>query len=132
MTTATVKELPALLNELGVKIKAVQVDRPASAPEWVQEGSLSYRVSVSYDGRRTSLFFYCGSGVKAAPTAADVVYALAQDYDSSCYTLQEFGDEYGWHATTVQTHRAVKRYAAKFKRLFAADDVRQAIAESEY
>lgn len=131
MSTDT-KQLPELLNELGVKIKAVQVDRPVSAPEWVQDSSLAYRVTVSYDGRRASLYFYCGYGVKNEPSAADIVYALARDYDSSCYTLQEFGDEYGWSAETVRTFNAVKRNAAKFKRLFPADDVRLSIAESEY
>lgn len=131
MSTDT-KQLPELLNELGVKIKAVQVDRPVSAPEWVQDSSLAYRVTVKHDGRRASLYFYCGYGVKNEPSAADIVYALARDYDSSCYTLQEFGDEYGWSAETVRTFNAVKRNAAKFKRLFPADDVRLAIAESEY
>jgi hypothetical protein len=132
MTTDTVKDLPALLNELGVTAKAVEIDRPATAPEWVQEFSRSYRVTVKYEGRRTSLFFYCGSGVKSAPSVADVVYALARDYDSSVYTLKEFGDEFGWNSETVDTYRAVKRNGAKFKRLFPADDIRLEIAESEY
>jgi hypothetical protein len=46
--------------------------------------------------------------------------------------LQEFGDEFGWNSETVETYRAVKRNGAKFKRLFPADEVRLAIAESEY
>ena len=98
----------------------------------MQECSRSYRVTVKYEGRRTSLFFYCGSGVKSAPSVADVVYALARDYDSSVYTLKEFGDEFGWNSETVDTYRAVKRNGAKFKRLFPADDIRLEIAESEY
>jgi len=132
MSTDTVKELPALLNELGVTVKAVRIDRPANAPKWVTDEHASYRVSVRYELRGTSLFFYCGSAVKGAPSAADVVYALARDYDSSVYTLQEFGDEYGWSAETVQTYNAIKRNALKFKRLFPADETRLSIAESEY
>ena len=132
MSADTIKELPALLNELGVTIKAVRIDRPNSAPEWVTDTHASYRVTVKYQGRGTSLFFYCGSGVKGEPSAADIVYALARDYDSSCYTLQEFGDEFGWSAETVATYNAVKRNALKFKRLFPADDVRLSIAESDY
>jgi hypothetical protein len=133
MTTTTVKELPALLNELGVTANAVRIDHPDTAPSWALERSTSaYRVTVTYNHKRTSLFFYCGSGVKSAPSAADVVYALARDYDSSVYTLQEFGDEFGWSAETVQTFNAVKRNALKFKRLFPADEIRLSIAESEY
>jgi hypothetical protein len=132
MNTDTVKELPALLNELGVTVKAVRIDRPDNAPKWVTDIHASYRVSVRYQGRGTSLFFYCGSAVKGAPSVADVIYSLARDYDSSVYTLQEFGDEFGWSAETVQTFNAVKRNAVKFKRLFPADDVRLSIAECEY
>ena len=132
MTTDTVKELPALLNELGVTASAVRIDHPASAPAWALDRTAAYRVTVTYNKRRTSLFFYCGYGVKDKPSAADVVFALARDYDSSVYTVQEFGDEFGWNSETVSTYRAVKRNGAKFKRLFPADDVRLAIAESEY
>lgn len=133
MSTDTMKDLPALLSELGVTASAVRIDHPVSAPKWATErDTAAYRVTVKYDGRRASLYFYCGSGVKGAPSAADVVYALARDYDSTAYTLQEFGDEFGWSAETVETYRAVKRNGAKFKRLFAADDVRLSIAESEY
>lgn len=132
MSTDTVKDLPAVLSELGVTVKAVRIDRPNTAPKWVTDEHASYRVSVRYEGRGTSLFFYCGSGVKGEPSAADVVYALARDYDSSIYTLQEFGDEFGWSAETVLTYNAVKRNALKFKRLFPADEIRTDIAESEY
>ena len=132
MTTDTIKELPALLSELGVKANAVRIDHPASAPKWALDRTAAYRVTVTHNKRRTSLFFYCGYGVKSAPSAADVVYALARDYDTSVHTLQEFGDEFGWNSETATTYRAVKRNGAKFKRLFPADDVRLSIAESEY
>jgi hypothetical protein len=132
MTTDTIKELPALLNELGVTANAVQVDHPMNAPKWALDRTRAYRVTVKYDGRRTSLYFYCGFGTNGAPSAADVVYALARDYDFGVYTLQEFGDEFGWNSETATTYRAVKRTGAKFKRLFPADDIRLSIAESEY
>jgi hypothetical protein len=132
MTTDTVKELPALLKELDVSVKSVQIDHPESAPKWAIGTTNAYRVTVIYDGRRASLYFYCGYGVKNGPSVADVVYALARDYDSSCYTLKEFGDEFGWNFDTMEIYRAVKRNGAKFKRLFSSDDVRLSIAESEF
>ena len=132
ITADTVKELPALLNELGVTINAVQIDHPESAPRWAINHTNAYRVTVKYEGRRTSLFFYCGYGVKSGPTVADVIYALARDYDYTAYSMEEFGGEFGWNFETRETYRAVKRNGAKFKRLFPNDDVRLSIAESEY
>jgi hypothetical protein len=131
-TTTTEKQLPELLNDLGVTIKAVQIDHPVSAPKWAIDHARAYRVIVKYDGKSAGLFFYCGFGIKTGPSVADVVYALARDYDSSCYTLQEFGDEFGWSFETVETYRAVKRNGAKFLRLFPDHDTRLSIAESEY
>jgi hypothetical protein len=133
MTTDTAtKELPKLLDELGVTAHAVQIDHPESAPRWAINHTTAYRVTVKYDGRRTSLYFYCGYGVKSGPSVADVVYALARDYDYTAYTMEEFGGEFGWNFETRETYRAVKRNGAKFKRLFPNDDVRLSIAESEY
>ena len=132
METTIEKDLPTLLDDLGVTIKAVQIDHPESAPEWARKSANAYRVTINYDGKRASLYFYCGYGVKNGPSVADVVYALARDYDSSCYTLKEFGDEFGWSFETLETYRAVKRNGAKFKRLFSADEIRLSIAESEY
>ena len=131
MTTAT-KQLPELLNDLGVTANAVRIDHPASAPSWALDRTAAYRVTVTYNKRRTSLYFYCGYGVKDKPSVADVVFALSRDYDSSVYTLQEFGQEFGWNSETVDTYRAVKRNGAKFKRLFPNDDIRLEIVESEY
>jgi hypothetical protein len=132
MNTITTKELPALLDELGVTVNAVQIDHPESAPRWAINHTNAYRVTIKYDGRRTSLYFYCGYGVKSGPTVADVVYALARDYDYTAYTMEEFGGEFGWSFETRETYRAVKRNGAKFKRLFPNEDVRLSIAESEY
>jgi hypothetical protein len=132
MSTDTMKDLPALLADLGVTASAVRIDHPVSAPKWALDHCNAYRVTVKHNGRRTSLYFYCGYGVKGEPSAADIVYALARDYDSSVYTLQEFGQEFGWNSETAATYRAVKRSGDKFKRLFPDDDVRLSIAESEY
>jgi hypothetical protein len=132
METTIQKDLPTLLDDLGVTIKAVQIDHPENAPEWAKKSANAYRVTINYDGKRSSLYFYCGYGVKNGPSVADVVFALARDFDSSCYTLKEFGDEFGWSFETLETYRAVKRNGVKFKRLFSNDEIRLSIAESEY
>jgi hypothetical protein len=133
MTTDTAtKELPKLLDELGVTAHAVQIDHPESAPEWAKGTTNAYRVTLKYEGRRTSLYFFCGYGVKNEPSVADVVWAMARDYDSTAYTLKEFGDEFGWSFETISIYKAVKRNGAKFKRLFPSEKIRFDIAESEY
>jgi hypothetical protein len=125
------KSLPDLLNELGVTSKIVAIDHPESAPEWAKNKGHAYRVTVKRNGKRVGFYYYTGFGVKESSTA-DVVWALARDYDSSCYTLEEFGTEYGWDKDTLSTYKAVKRNWAKFTRLFPESEIRQAVAEMEY
>jgi hypothetical protein len=125
------KSLPDLLNELGVTSKIVRIDHPESAPEWAKDKCHAYRVTVKRNGKRTSYYFYAGFGVKEL-TTADVVWGLARDYDSSCYTLEEYGTEWGWDKDTLSTFKAVKRNWAKFQRLFPESEIRQAVAEMEY
>ena len=124
-------ELPAYLDELGVKVIIKPAAHPKSAPDWALKFN-AYRVAVTYKGNRAGFFFYQGKGAKLDLTPADIIYDLARNYDSSCYTLKEFGDEFGWDSNTVATYQAVKRLAARFKRLFPDDQTRQIIAEMEY
>jgi hypothetical protein len=130
--SATTKELPAYLDELGVKVIIKAAEHPKSAPEWALKWANAYRVAVIYEGKRASFFFYQGKGAKWDLTAADIIHDLARNYDSSCYTLKEFGDEFGWDSNTAATYRAVKRQAERFKRLFPDELTRQTIAEMEY
>jgi len=124
-------ELPAYLDELGVKATIKPADHPKSAPEWA-ENFAAFRVSVTYQGNRASFFFYKGRGNSREITTADVIHALARDYDASCYTLKEFRDEFGGCVDSAATYRAVKRQAERFKRLFPDEQTRQNIAEMEY
>ena len=131
-TYATTSELPAYLESLGVKVIIKPAAHPKSAPEWALKWANAYRVAVTYKGNRAGFFFYQGKGAKWDLTAADIIHDLARNYDSSCYTLKEFGDEFGWDSNTAATYRAVKRHAERFKRLFPDELTRQAIAEMEY
>lgn len=118
MSTATNEiTLPNYLNELGVKITSKQIDHPTNAPDWAHKSANAYRVSLTFNGKRTSLYFYQGKGIDREPTIADVVACLASDYACSRYSLQEFGDEFGWDSQTVSTYRAVTRSGMKLARL---------------
>jgi hypothetical protein len=128
--SVTTSELPAYLESLGVKFSRAPIDHPKSAPKWAEHFA-AYRVRVTYNKKAVSFTFYKGKGAGDI-TAADLVWDMARNYDSSCLTLKEFGDEFGWDSETAATYRAVKRQAARFKRLFPDELTRQTIAEIEY
>ena len=118
MTTATNElDLPTYLTGLGIKITTKQIDHPTNAPDWAHKSANAYRVTLTYQGKRTGLFFYQGTGIKGDPTLAGVISCLASDYAYSRYSLQEFGDEFGWDSNTVSTYRAVTRSGIKLARL---------------
>ncbi len=110
--------LPELLNELGVTMKIRHKAHPNSVNEW-QAKANCYRVTLNYQGRTYSLYFYQGQGVKSDPTVSDVIHCLASDLSilSSCDTLKCFGDCMGWNSETANTYRAIKRESARYSKL---------------
>ena len=122
--------LEGYLLEIGVKVKAVQINAPQSAPAWAKNPGVGvWRVSLNYKGKRAAVTFYQGKAHIKAPTVADVVADLARNYDLTAYTLKEFGDEFGWDSETAQTYRAVKKVGERFKRLFEDNQIRFNVAE---
>jgi len=133
MNTTLKKDLPALLNELGVTLKIRHRAHPSNASEW-QLKSNCYRVTLNYDGRAYSLYFYQGTGIKQDPSVSDVVACLANDLTilSSCDTLKCFGDCMGWNSDTANTYRAIKRQSARYSKLIGDPVILEAIASKEY
>lgn len=121
------KTLAQYLDELGVKVSVQACEMPENAPEWAK-GIQSFRYKLTYNGKNLSSYFFAGWGVKQV-TRESVVADLARCYDASVYTLQEFGDEYGWNADTYQCYKLTKSLASRFKKLFSDDDIRMEIAE---
>jgi hypothetical protein len=116
------------LEELGVKINASKIDKPKSAPSWTED-SQAWRVNLSYQGKRVRVIFYQWNGNPNKPSLASVVADLSRNYDSTSYTLKEFGDTFGWDSETASTYRAVLSIGKRFKRLFEDDQVRLNVAE---
>lgn len=119
MTTDTVtKDLPALLEELGVTLKIRHRAHPNRVTDW-QARANCYRVTLNYQGRSYSLYFYQGTGITRDPSVSDVVACLASDYSilTSCDTLKCFGDCMGWNSETADTYRAIKRQSARYSKL---------------
>ena len=117
MSTDT-KELPALLEELGITLKIRHKAHPNHATAW-QLKMNAYRVTLSYQGRTYSLFFYQGAGITRDPSVSDIVACLASDLSilTSCDTLKCFGDCMGWSSETANTYRAIKRQSARYSKL---------------
>ena len=117
MSTDT-KELPALLEELGVTLKIRHKAHPNKVTAW-QAKANCYRVTLSYQGRSYSLYFYQGTGIKHDPRASDVIACLASDLSilTSCDTLECFGDCLGWNSETANTYRAIKRQSHRYSKL---------------
>jgi hypothetical protein len=118
MNTDTVKELPALLSELGVTLKIRHRAHPNHATAWQLKANC-YRVTLTYQGRTYSLFFYQGTGVTREPMVSDVIACLSSDLSilTSCDSLKCFGECFGWDENTANTYRAIKRQSARYSKL---------------
>jgi hypothetical protein len=127
------KTLPALLDELGVTLKIRHRAHPNHATEW-QLKSNCYRVTLSYQGRTYSLYFYQGTGIKSEPSVSDVIACLASDYSilSSCETLKCFRECFGWDENTANTYRAIKRQGARYSKLIGDPTTLELIGSIDY
>jgi hypothetical protein len=134
MTTIE-KTLPALLDELGVTLKIRHRAHPNKVTDW-QAKANCYRVTLNYQGRSYSLYFYQGTGITREPSVSDVVYCLASDLSilNSCDTLKCFGECFGWSENTADTYRAIKRQSARYSKLIGNAATLELIggAASEY
>jgi hypothetical protein len=135
MSADTVKELPALLNELGITLKIRHKAHPNHATAW-QLKAKCYRVSLNYQGRTYSLYFYQGTGITREPMVSDVIACLSSDLSilTSCDTLKCFGECFGWDENTADTYRAIKRQSARYSKLIGDPATLELIggAASEY
>ena len=132
MTTLE-KTLPALLDELGVTLKIRHRAHPNHATDWQLKANC-YRVTLNYQGRTYSLFYYQGTGIKSEPSASDVVACLASDLSilNSCDTLKCFGDCFGWDENTADTYRAIKRQSARYSKLIGDPTTLELIGSIDY
>jgi hypothetical protein len=133
MTNTLEQDLPALLNELGVTLKIRHRSHPNKVTEW-QAKANCYRVTLSYQGRTYSLYFYQGRGNDKDITVSDVIHCLSSDLNllSGCNTLKCFGECFGWDENTADTYRAIKRQSARYSKLIGDPVTLEAIASKEY
>jgi hypothetical protein len=118
MTTVKEQTLTDLISELGITLKIRHRVHPNKVNEW-QAKANCYRVTLNYQGRSYSLYYYQGKGIKSEPSVSDVIACLSNDLTilEGCDTLKCFGDCMGWNSETANTYRAVKRESARYSKL---------------
>jgi len=94
----------------------------------------AWKVRLSYQGRKLSTDFWCGTGhattvagkVMATPPAvADVLYSLISDRVGDDTTFAEWASDYGYSADSIDAKKTYKACIANGKKLavFLADDL---------
>lgn len=130
MNNTITKDLPALLNELGITLKIRHRAHPANATAW-QLGANCYRVTLNYEGRSYSLYYYQGQGIKQDPSVSDVIACLSLDFTilEGCNSVKCFGDCMGWNSETANTYRAIQRQSARYSKFIGHPVTLQRIAD---
>jgi hypothetical protein len=118
MNTTKDYTLTDLISELGITLKIRHREHPKNVSEWQLQANC-YRVTLSYQGRTYSLYYYQGQGIKSDPSVSDVIACLAIDriIINSCDSLKCFGDCMGWNSETASNYRAIKRQSARYSKL---------------
>jgi hypothetical protein len=111
----TTTDLDAYLTGLGLKLKARQDYNDNAGDMWASTNH--YRLTLSRNGRRMSFWYYQGYGIKQDPTLAGVIENLAGDYNLAEYSLDDFGDEFGWNKDTVKIYRQITSLAKRYARV---------------
>jgi hypothetical protein len=111
----TTTDLDAYLTGLGLKLKVRQDYNDNAGDMWTSANH--YRLTLSRNGRRMSFWFYQGYGIKQEPTLAGVIESLAGDYNLAEYSLDDFGDEFGWNKDTIKIYRLITSLAKRYERV---------------
>jgi hypothetical protein len=104
--------LQGLINGAGITA-SIREDWNDSAPDWAHD-KRHFRVTVRYQGRSMSLWYYQGSGIAREPRAVDVIECLVSDSMSEYDSLDDFINELGIEIKSVADFR---NYERQFKQL---------------
>lgn len=91
--------------------------------EWQRKAN-SYRVTLSYKGRRYTFDFWQGIGITEEPTAHGCLDCLLSDAQSGEMDFPEFCSEFGYDEDSrraEKTWKACQKAAPKLRRLLGED-----------
>ena len=132
MKTLEEMTMPELCDTLGIELELKRTKTPAGASAW-QKSANAWLAILSRDGYHLAVPYYTGKAVKQT-TVADVVHALASDYNTytSCGSLKGFGDEFGWDEDTASTWEAITHNAQKWVEFIPNYMERETLGACEY
>ena len=115
----------------GITLKHGGEDYNYNAPKWALENGVKhYRVTLRYQRRQFSLWWYQGSGIKHEPTAAAVLENLLSDYSMAEYSLDDYIEDLGYKINSIDDYRnliklrrTVIRHAKALDRLIGNPDL---------
>jgi hypothetical protein len=105
--------LNGLINGAGITA-SIYESWNYSSPDWAQEKARHYRVTVRYQKRSMSFWYYQGLGINREPLPVDVIECLVCDSMSSYDSLDDFINEMGIEIKSVADFRT---YEKQFKQL---------------
>lgn len=109
------------VEEIGAEV----VESEFSAPDSFPEGSRSWTVRLSYEGRTVETPFFTGPGIKSEPTAREVLECLCLDYVGPESVFEDWAEELGFNPDSrkdEETFRAILQQSAILRR-FLGDDL---------
>lgn len=123
------KTLAGYMQEIGLEVIIKPCKTPKSAPDWATKGyTNAYRVTSKFQGRVMRSYFYAGKAIQNLEPAS-VIADFARNWDLCVYSLQEFGDEFGWDSNTYKTYKSIKRIGKRYADFIANTDIRSELAE---
>lgn len=99
-------------------------DLPTREQDDWQRNANGYRVTFTYDRRRSSFDFWQGGGISRDPESSDVMACLISDAHAGAQSFEEFCSEFGYDEdsrSAERTWKACQRVADQLERLFGAD-----------
>jgi len=91
--------------------------------DW-QKRSHGYTCTLAYQGRRLTVDFWQGTGIKQEPTAAGVLSCLLSDASSGQESFEEFCSNFGYDTdsrSALKTWRACVSMHSKLEKLLGSD-----------
>jgi hypothetical protein len=98
--------LENLMNEAGITA-SIREDWNDNAPEWaIKNRARHYRVTLRYQKRSMSLWWYQGNAITREPRAWDIMENLLLDLNYEQESLDDFISELGLRIESVADFRA--------------------------
>lgn len=121
----TITKLSKLAEQVSIRINGNARMANAKMDEW-QKGAQDYSLTLGYKGRKMTLNYFQGCGIKTDPTSRGVLDCLLSDASGAdnARSFEEWASEYGYSNDSrkaEKVYRAVERQTIKLKSLLGAD-----------